>query len=62
MPATAKGVNGGTGTLSTIYGTLSNYVDVDMYKIRICNPANFNANPTSSPFVGLGSGDAGTGP
>jgi hypothetical protein len=41
--STAALVNNGSGSLTTIHGSLPRFMDVDMYKIRICDPANFSA-------------------
>jgi hypothetical protein len=49
VPSTAGVANNGTGTLQLIHGSLANFQDADMYKIRICDPANFDAHLTFPP-------------
>jgi hypothetical protein len=48
LPSNAAVVNNGTGTLSVIHGAFSEFTDADMYRIRICDPANFSATMTWS--------------
>lgn len=43
LPGSAAVANNGSGTLSAIRGRLETFSDVDMYRIRICDPANFSA-------------------
>lgn len=49
-PGTAA-VASGSGSLSVIHGTFNRFSDADLYRIRICDPANFSGHLT---FGGLG--------
>lgn len=51
LPGTAQAVTGGSGSLTTIAGTLATMDDADVYLVKIVNPAAFSAttNPTVSP-------------